>query len=89
MTKKIITICLALMLVLSVVGCSKEEEQKIEFPFTVGEVENGVKNGVLSSPTDGFEYFTSADIGWNWSYLNESYEVISVEESELPGNSKL
>jgi len=44
----------------------------------------GVKKGNLKSATGGFEYFTSADIGWNWSYLNQELEAIPVEESELP-----
>ncbi len=38
--KKIIVLCLTLMLVLSIVGCSMNEEKKIEFPFAVGDVEN-------------------------------------------------
>lgn len=152
--RKVFALFLIMVLVLSLVGCSKPEEKKIEFPFAVGDIENvemfrsavpaaaekkvvtesadietlynkfakltlstqeveeyagaavysfrfnlsdgtdyvliyvanGVKNGVLSSPTAGFRYFTSADIGWNWFYLNENYEAISVEESELPGN---
>ena len=45
----------------------------------------GVKNGNLKSPTGNFEYFTSADIGWNWSYLNTEFEAVLVDESELPG----
>ncbi len=152
--KKIIVLCLALVLVVSLVGCSKPEEKKIEFPFAVGDVENvelfrsavpvsaekkvvtesadieslynlferltyttkeveeytgatvysfrfnlsdgtnyvlvyvenGVKNGVLRSPTADFRYFTSADLGGPWFNLNENYETISIEESELPGN---
>lgn len=44
----------------------------------------GVKNGNLKSTTGNFEYFTSADIGWNWRWLNEELEAIPVEESELP-----
>ena len=44
----------------------------------------GVKNGSLKSATGGFEYFTSADIGWNWRWLNEELEATPVEESELP-----
>lgn len=44
----------------------------------------GVKNGSLKSAIGGFEYFTSADIGWNWRWLNEELEAIPVEESELP-----
>ena len=45
----------------------------------------GVKNGILKSPTVGFEYFTSADIGWNWSWLNKGLEAVVVDKSELPG----
>ena len=48
-------------------------------------VGNGVKNGILKSPTEGFVYFTSADIGWNWRWLNEELEAVPVEERELPG----
>lgn len=44
----------------------------------------GVKNGILKSTTGNFEYFTSADIGWNWKGLNEELEAVPVEESELP-----
>lgn len=44
----------------------------------------GVKKGNLKSTTGNFEYFTSADIGWNWYYLNEELEAVAVEESELP-----
>ncbi|MDD3368772.1 MAG: hypothetical protein PHP50_07795 [Lachnospiraceae bacterium] len=42
------------------------------------------KQGNLTSTTDNFEYFTSADIGWNWSMLKEELEAIPVDESELP-----
>ncbi len=45
---------------------------------------NGVKNGKLKSETGGFEYFTSADIGWYWDGLNDALEAIPVDESELP-----
>lgn len=45
----------------------------------------GVKNGELKSPTDNFEYFTTADIGWNWRWLNEELDTVPVDESELPG----
>lgn len=45
----------------------------------------GVKNGELKSPTGNFEYFTTADIGWNWRWLNEELETVPVNESELPG----
>ena len=47
-------------------------------------VSNGVKSGKLKSSTGNFEYFTSADIGWNWKGLNEELEAVPVEESELP-----
>ena len=47
----------------------------------------GVKNGILKSPTDGFEYFTSADIGWNWRWLNEYLVAVEVDKSELPGSN--
>ena len=46
----------------------------------------GVKKGVLKSPTGDFMYFTSADIGWNWRWLNEDLEAVEVDKSELPGN---
>ncbi|MBR5823704.1 MAG: hypothetical protein IKY67_06145, partial [Paludibacteraceae bacterium] len=46
----------------------------------------GVKKGVLKSPTGDFTYFTSADIGWNWRWLNEDLEAVEVDKSELPGN---
>ncbi len=46
----------------------------------------GVKNGILKSPTAGFEYFTSADIGWNWRWLNKDLVAVEVDKSELPGN---
>lgn len=45
----------------------------------------GVKNGELKSPTGNFEYFTTADIGWNWRWLNEELEAVPVNENELPG----
>lgn len=44
----------------------------------------GVKNGELISAASHFSYFTSADIGWNWSYLNEEYETVPAEEADLP-----
>lgn len=44
----------------------------------------GVKNGNLKSPTGNFEYFTSADIGWNWEFLDSELEAVAAEESELP-----
>ena len=47
----------------------------------------GVKNGILKSPTDGFEYFTSADIGWNWRWINEDLVAVEVDKSELPGSN--
>lgn len=47
----------------------------------------GVKNGILKSPTDGFEYFTSADIGWNWRWLNEDLVAVEVDKSELPSSN--
>ena len=46
----------------------------------------GVKNGILKSPTGDFMYFTSADIGWNWRWLNEDLVAVEVDKSELPGN---
>ena len=46
----------------------------------------GVKKGILKSPTGDFMYFTSADIGWNWRWLNEDLEAVEVDKSELPGN---
>ena len=47
-------------------------------------VNYGVKKGVLKSVSGNFEYFTSADIAWNWSHLNEELQAVSVDESELP-----
>lgn len=44
----------------------------------------GVKNGSLKSVSGGFEYFTSADVGWYWEFLDEELEAVPVEESELP-----
>ncbi|MBP3616997.1 MAG: hypothetical protein J6J38_03070 [Lachnospiraceae bacterium] len=44
----------------------------------------GVKNGELFSGTGNFRYFTSADIGWNWRWLNESYEAVPASVNELP-----
>ena len=43
----------------------------------------GVKNGSLKSATGGFEYFTSADVGWYWEFLDQELEAVSVEESEI------
>ncbi len=155
--KTFTAMCLVLVLILSMVGCSGEEK-KIEFPFAVSDVENiemysynpsvsfdivspekkivtettdietlynlfaglslsteeteqltgadvysfrfnltdgkdyelfyvvnGVKNGVVGSPTENFEYFTFADIDSYWSGLN--YEVIAADTGELPGYS--
>ena len=47
----------------------------------------GVKNGILKSPTGDFTYFTSADIGWNWQWLNKDLVAVEVDKSELPGNN--
>lgn len=44
----------------------------------------GVKNGELFSGTGNFRYFTSADIGWNWRWLNENYEAVPASVDELP-----
>lgn len=44
----------------------------------------GVKKGEILSPTAGFRYFTSADIGWKWFYLNEPLEALPAEAWELP-----
>lgn len=44
----------------------------------------GVKRGRLKSSTGKFDFFTSADIGWNWRWLNEDLEAVTVDESELP-----
>lgn len=44
----------------------------------------GVKNGELFSGTGNFRYFSSADIGWNWRWLNESYEAVPASVNELP-----
>ena len=49
----------------------------------------GVKNGELFSGTGNFRYFTSADIGWNWRWLNESYEAMPASVEELPTYSNL
>ena len=45
----------------------------------------GVKKGLLKSPTGHFEYFTSADIGWSWQFLNETLASVTVDKAELPG----
>ncbi len=47
-------------------------------------VEYGVKKGELLSGTGGFRYFTSADIGWNWEFLNQDYEAVPASVDELP-----
>ena len=49
----------------------------------------GVKNGELFSGTGNFRYFTSADIGWNWRWLNESYEAVPALVEELPTYSNM
>lgn len=49
----------------------------------------GVKNGELFSGTGNFRYFTSADIGWNWRWLNESYEAMPASVEELPTYSNM
>ncbi len=151
--KKLTALFMALALSLLLIGCSKEDEKKINFPFEASDVKNvemfnydiptsakkkvvtetadiealynkfallslstkkaeeltgaavysfrfnlsdgtdyeliyianGIKNGILKSPTADFEYFTAADIGWNWAYLNEDYVAVPAMESELPG----
>lgn len=47
-------------------------------------VGNGVKDGVLKSPTAGFMYFIPADVGWNSDQLYSGLETVPAEESELP-----
>lgn len=42
----------------------------------------GVKNGEIMS--SDFRCFTSADIGWQWYYLNEHLEALPAEQWELP-----
>ena len=49
----------------------------------------GVKQGELFSGTGNFRYFTSADIGWNWRWLNENYEAVPASVPELPTYSNL
>lgn len=44
----------------------------------------GVKNGSLKSTAGGFEYFTSAAVGWYWEFLDQELEAVSVDKSELP-----
>ncbi len=44
----------------------------------------GVKSGELFSETGNFRYFTSADIGWNWEWLNQDYEAVPASVDELP-----
>ena len=44
----------------------------------------GVKKGRLVSQTGGFDYFTSADIGWNWRWLNEALISVPADIKELP-----
>lgn len=44
----------------------------------------GVKSGELFSGTGNFRYFTSADIGWNWEWLNQDYEAVPASVDELP-----
>ena len=44
----------------------------------------GVKTGRLISHTGKFDYFTSADIGWNWRWLNQELTAVTVGESEMP-----
>ena len=44
----------------------------------------GVKDGVLKMPPNEIYYFTSADIGWNWSELDIELETVSASENELP-----
>lgn len=46
--------------------------------------EYGVKKGMLSSETGGFEYFTIANIGWYWEQIGAELEPVSANESELP-----
>ena len=48
----------------------------------------GVKNGILKMD-NGATYFTMSDIGWNWEFLNNEYEAVPVQESELPGYSSV
>ena len=48
----------------------------------------GVKNGTLKID-NGATYFTMSDIGWNWEFLNQEYEAVPVQESELPGYSSV
>lgn len=49
----------------------------------------GVKSGELFSETGNFRYFTSADIGWNWEWLNQEYEAVPASVDELPIYSNL
>ena len=49
----------------------------------------GVKDGELFSGTGNFRYFTSADIGWYWRWLNESYEAMPASVEELPTYSNM
>lgn len=44
----------------------------------------GIKKGYLQSPTEGFTYFTPADIGWNWDMLDSTLTAVPAEEKEIP-----
>ncbi len=44
----------------------------------------GVKDGRLYSSTGKFDYFTSADIGWYWKWLNEELTAVPVDETVIP-----
>lgn len=39
----------------------------------------GIKKGNLKATNGGFDFFTSANIEWYWSWLNEDLEAISVD----------
>ena len=43
-----------------------------------------MKNGVLKVPPNEINFFTCADIGWNWNELDAELDAMLASENELP-----
>lgn len=53
-------------------------------PFEITYYYYGVKNGILCVQGDETDYFTIANVGWNWAQLNDELIAVPAEESDLP-----
>ena len=58
--------------------CENEE------PYEITYYAYGVKNGILRLQGEENGFFTIANVGWYWGYLNEDLIAVRAEIEELP-----